>query len=276
MSRAALSDMLFHITSRTVSRHKRLGGRHHNRRYLSAVHQQVYMAEHTRLQPSCVHEQQSYGVATFVQCPTKWRDIASSTLAEEGEWVTTEVEGVNITNVYNPHGTRLFLDSIPRYQQPCIYAGDFNCHRTTWGNSSTNTDGTTLEHWASNTDVTLLYDPKQPRSFRSARWGTSTNPDLCFANLGTCASRRVLERFPKSQHRPSIIESSTTINSVPTRSVNRWNFRKADWAKFTDRLNTAANKLPSPTSDPNTAYKAWCSAILSAAKKTIPRGAARA
>ena len=86
------------------------------------------------------------------------------------------------------------------------------------------------------------------------------------------ASRRVLERFPKSQPRPSIIESSTTINSVPPRPVNRCNFRKADWAKFTDRLNTAANKLPSPTSEPNTAYKAWCSAILSAAKKTIPRG----
>ena len=54
-----------------------------------------------------------HGVATFVQCPTKWRDIASSTLAEEVEWVTTEVEGVKITNVCKPPGTRLCLDSIP-------------------------------------------------------------------------------------------------------------------------------------------------------------------
>ena len=213
-------------------------------------------------------------MATFVQCSTKWRDIASSTPEEEVEWVTTEVKEVKIINVYKPPGTRLCLNSLPRFQQPCIYAGYFNCHSTTWGYSSTNTDGTKLEHWASNTDVTLLYDPKQPRSFRSARWGTSTNPDLGFANLGTCASRRVLERFPKSQHRPSIIESSTTINSVPTRPVKRWNFRKADWAKFTYRLNTTANKLPSPTSEPNTAYKAWLSTILSAAKKTIPGGAA--
>ena len=145
-----------------------------------------------------------HGVATFVECSTNWRDIASSTPEEEVEWVTTEVEGVTITNVYKPRGTRLCLDSIPRYQYPCIYAGDFNCHSTTWGYSSTNTDGTTLEHWASNADVTLLYDPKQPRSIRSARWGTSANPDLGFANLGTCASRRVLERFPKSQHRPRL------------------------------------------------------------------------
>ena len=174
--------------------------------------------------------------------------------------------------MYKPPGTRLSMESLPQYQQPCIYAGDFNCHSTTWGYSSTNTDGTTLEQWASYTDVTLLYDYKQPRSFCSAQWGTSSNPDLGFANLGTCASRRVLERFPKSQHRPSIIGSSTTINEVPTRHVNRCNFRKADWAKFTDRLNSAANKLPGPTSELNTAYNTWCSTIISTAKKIIPQG----
>ena len=61
-----------------------------------------------------------------------------------------------ITNVYKPPGTRLCLDSLPRHQQPCIYAGDFNCHSTRCGCSSTNTDGTSLEHWTSNTDVTLI------------------------------------------------------------------------------------------------------------------------
>ena len=40
-----------------------------------------------------------HGVATFMQCSTKWRDIASSTPAEEVEWVTTEVDGVNVTTV---------------------------------------------------------------------------------------------------------------------------------------------------------------------------------
>ena len=45
-----------------------------------------------------------HGVATFMQCPTKWRDIASSTIAGEVEWVTTEVEGVNIKMCTNPLG----------------------------------------------------------------------------------------------------------------------------------------------------------------------------
>ena len=53
----------------------------------------------------------SHGVGIFVQCSKKWRDIAYSTPAEEVEWVTTEVERVNITNVYKPPGTRLCIDS---------------------------------------------------------------------------------------------------------------------------------------------------------------------
>ena len=96
-----------------------------------------------------------HGVATFVQCSTKWRDIASSTPAEEVEWVTTEVEGVNITNVYNPL-IRLCLDTLLRYQQHCIYAGDFQLPQHYMGHSPTNTNGTALEHLASNTDMTLL------------------------------------------------------------------------------------------------------------------------
>ena len=42
--------------------------------------------------------------------------------------------------------------------------------------------------------------------------------------------------------------------------------------KFTDRLNTAANNLRSPASEPITVYNARCSAIISATKKSIPRG----
>ena len=138
-----------------------------------------------------------HGVATFVQCSTKWRDIASSTPEEEVEWVTTEVEGVNITNVYKPPGTRLCLDSIPRYQQPCTYAGDFNCHSTTWGYSSNNTDSTTLEHLASNAEVTLLYDP------------LSTMGHIDKSRSGFCQSWNMCE-----------LASARTLSEVPAQTID--------------------------------------------------------
>ena len=41
-----------------------------------------------------------------------------------------------------------------------------------------------------------------------SRWNTGTNPDLAFASVGPNSylpDRRVLKKFPMSQHRPSLI-----------------------------------------------------------------------
>ena len=70
-------------------------------------------------------------------------------------------------------------------------------------------------------------NPKQPDSFHSGRWNTTSNPDLAFAHMPDSSVHRiVLDRFPKSQHRPSLIDQDNTIEPVPTKPVKRWNFRK--------------------------------------------------
>ena len=164
----------------------------------------------------------SYGIATFVIDSAKWNKITFSQHGSDIEWAVAEVEGVNITNIYKPPGIPLVTESLPCHPSPYIYAIDFNCHSTTWGYSTTNLDRTTLEDWVSAHDLTVLLDPKQPRSFCSAIWGTRTNLDLAFTNMRLeTTQRRVLTAFPKSQYRPSIIETSSTIKSVPTRPVKR-------------------------------------------------------
>ena len=217
-----------------------------------------------------------YGLATFVCDSIRWHNMASSA-QDDIEWTSIHLEGVTITNVYKPPGSQLSPESLPHYPQPCIYSGDFNCHSTTWGYCQSDTDGNTLEDWASITDLSLLYDPKQPASFHSGRWGTFTNTDLAFFNL--CANgstRRILRPFPKSQHRQLLIETSATIESVPTRPVKRWNFRKASWRKFSETLDVEASYLSSPVSDSDSAYSTWYSTILSAAKASIPCGCRQA
>ena len=121
------------------------------------------------------------------------------------EWTATVVEGVTVINLYKLPPLRLLDDSIPRFNHPCMYAGDFNCHSTTWGYHSTNPDGISLENWASITGVKILFDPKQKDSIHSRRWNTF-NPDLSFVNLARPSPHRtILEPFPRSQHRPSFI-----------------------------------------------------------------------
>ena len=64
----------------------------------------------------------------------------------------------------------------------------------------------------------LLPSYIMPRSFYSGRWNTGTNPDLAFACVGpnSCLpDRRVLEKLPRSQHRPSLITRPRFAMVVP-------------------------------------------------------------
>ena len=127
------------------------------------------------------------------------------------------------------------------------------------------------------TDLHLLYDPKQPSTFLSGRWSSHTNPDLAFvskqAGDHTQTSRVILDPFPHSQHRPSLITTNLFLPCSSSLPLPRWNFRKVNWEKFTDLAETLVEGLTYAAEyDVNSIYKSFCHAIISAAKKSIPRG----
>ena len=219
-------------------------------------------------------ESDTHGIATFVHNSAKWRAVAASNPDSDLEWAATQIEGVTVINVYKPPTTRLLEDSIPFFDQPCMYAGDFNCQSTTWGYRLTTPDGSALEDWASASGVHLLYDPKEPDSFHSGRWNTSTNPDLAFVNLsGPSPHRSVLDPFPKSQHRPSLIVPDNPVTQISSRPVKRWNFRKANWNQFKDLVDAGTDDLPLPANENlDRAYAAFCKLLINSAKRTVPRG----
>ena len=90
----------------------------------------------------------------------------------------------------------------------CLYAGNFNCRHADWGYDNNSLDGECLAGWASINCLALLYNVKDAASFYSGCWNTGTNPDLAFASVrpnSRLPDRRVLEKFPRSQHQPSLI-----------------------------------------------------------------------
>ena len=91
----------------------------------------------------------------------------------------------------------------PLFPYLCLYAGDFNCPHADWGYGANSVNGECLADWASINNLAVLYNPKDSANFHSGRWNSGTNPDLAFASadLDSCLpDRRVLEKFPKSQH----------------------------------------------------------------------------
>ena len=215
-----------------------------------------------------------HGIATFVKSTHSWKALVSCPSDSPVEWTATLVEEVTIINIYKPPSFRLQPNTLPIFSAPCIYAGDFNSHSTSWGYSSTNPDGFALEDWSSTAGVQLLFDPKQPDSFHSCRWNTTSNPDLAFVNFqGPSPHRIILDPFPKSQHRPSLLIPVNPVRPVTTKPVKRWNFRKADWKKFSNLVDEAVCNLPPPTPrGTDQAYSDFCNILIKAATNSIPRG----
>ena len=86
-------------------------------------------------------------------------------------------------------------------------------------------------------------------------------------------TRRILEKFPRSQHRPSLITPVPLVAPTSSKPVRRWNSRKADWDKFKLLTNKAARTLPPlEDTDLDTSYKAYCGMLTNAAKQSVPRG----
>ena len=123
--------------------------------------------------------------------------------------------------------------------------------------------------WESINCLALLYNAKDATSFYSGRWNTGTNPDLAFASVGPNSrlpDRRFLEKFPRSQHRPSLVTPPRFVMAVPSMPVKRWNFRKAKWSHYISLTNRFAKTLLLPDSlDVDAAYQDFCNTIKKAA-----------
>ena len=96
---------------------------------------------------------------------------------------------------------------------------------------------------------------------------------MAFVNLeGPSPHRVILDPFPKSQHRPSLIVPVNPIQPVKTKPVKRWNFRKANWEKFSKLADQAVSSLPPPTRlDLDQAYADFCNLLTKAATNSIDR-----
>ena len=215
-----------------------------------------------------------HGLATFVHDRLKWTLFDQCPATSETEWLCVDVDGYRIVNVYKLLPTRLQESDLPVFPQPVLYAGDFNCPHVNWDYRTSSDDGKCLVAWASLNGLVPFHDLKDVANFHSGRWSTGTNPDLAFVSVGPDSrvpNRRILEKFPRSQHRPSLIVPLRLALPVPSRPVKRWNFRKANWSHYNALTNKLAKSLLPPDSPGvDLADQDFCNVIRTATKNSIP------
>ena len=217
-----------------------------------------------------------HGLATFVHERLRYTLLDQSPPTSEIEWLCVDDDGYKIVNVYKPPPTRLRTLDLPVFPHPCLYAGHFNCRHADWGYDDNSPDGECLAGWASINCLALLYNAKDAASFYSGRWNTGTNPDLAFASVGPnsrLSDRRVLDKFPRSQHRPSLITPPRFAMAVPSMPFKRWNFRKAKWSHYIALTNKFAKTLLPPDSlDVDAAYQDFVTPLKKQPKRLSHAG----
>ena len=165
-----------------------------------------------------------HGLASFVHKRLEYSLLKESPFKSGTKWLCIDVDRYIMVNVSKPQSTRL------QASDSCLYAGDFNCPHVDWGYGANSLDRESLAGWASTNSIALLYIPKDSACFNSGRWNSGINLDLAFASVdldSRLPNRRILEKFPRSQHCPSVMAPPRFALRVPSTPVKRWNFCKA-------------------------------------------------
>ena len=100
-----------------------------------------------------------------------------------------------------------------------------------------------------------------------------SNPDLCFVSRDCQrqplqASCKILPQFSHSQHRPILVNIAIDIPLITSKRKSHWNFRKADWEKYTAKVKTKISEVDSVSKN----YTGFCKILNDAARHHIPRG----
>ena len=182
---------------------------------------------------------------------------------------------ITVYNFYCPDNRDLCLHKLDTPSEHCIIIGDFNSHSTSWGYQETDTRGEVVEDWQIDSRLVLLNDAEDPPTFYSRRWKTTSTPDLAFAtdSIAKITAREVLEQLGGSDHRPVKLLVDLDLKPEQQKCFPRWNYKKAEWTKFQSLTDQYTKCIKERDQNVNRAVANYTSAILRAAKETIPRGA---
>jgi hypothetical protein len=215
-----------------------------------------------------------YGSATYIKDNITDFEVLHKGVENDIYTIVTRIQDVHVINVYKPPNVQWPDNCFSRiYPHPAVYLGDFNSHHNLWGYAENDENGRSLVTWMEMNHFHLVFDAKDTKSFHSARWRRDYNPDLCIVSqdseykpLGT--TRSVLHSFPRSQHRPVILDVGIQIPLSMTIQKPRWNFQKANWNEFSQQVDRNLRWVSPSVFN----YHRFVGVIKAVAKRTIPRG----
>ncbi|GFV17623.1 reverse transcriptase domain-containing protein [Trichonephila clavipes] len=170
---------------------------------------------------------------------------------------------VTIINAYHPDNS----DLLNMLLDTKILLGDLNAKSPSWGSRTLDLKGSQIEDLLCDNDLSILNDKRS--TYLSKTNGTTSALDITAINPQTAsqATWKIL-KSAISDHFPIITSINQRVDGT-IQSKRSWNFRKANWRKFTSKLETLCSLSSPHTLDER--LQSFALHINAAAKHSIPR-----
>ena len=217
------------------------------------------------------------GVLTLVKTSIPSTEVQRSEKADT-EYITVKLilpdRNLTICNLYSPPNKAVNLQILQPNSKDWMIVGDFNSHSPSWGYLSINAKGEEVEHWIVSNRLVLINTPTDPPTFYSRVWKTTSTPDIAIAtdNIQKTAKREVSEQLGGSDHKPVILTLVKQVNTNAGKMPPSSNYKKADWKRFRELTDIYTKSITFSKHSVNKNASNFNSAILKAAKESIPRG----
>ena len=124
-----------------------------------------------------------------------------------------------------------------------LITGDFNSRHLDWGSDINNSKGNIMSHFISSNNFILLNDGS-PTHFSTHNSFTHIDLSFCTPILKIHSEWSILDDLHGSDHFPIIIKMFPHTNSIIRRHKPKYNFKKANWLKFSESTKQITNSIP--------------------------------
>ena len=223
---------------------------------------------------------QGGGIATLVRTKLTATQKYTAPHASVTERLDVEVEGVLFVNLYRPCGTEsaddqrtdgFDVDTLPSTGKVVI-AGDVNAHHHTW-DSYVKGDklGKTIYLWTLEHKFKIANDPAKATRLRVT---TRSSPDVVLTSKAVPLTNWDARAGGTSDHIAVeftvLCKTPTHTTQPPTAKRKTWNWKRADWPRFTAMLE-ASTAATLRRSNCNDTYCKWLGMVKKAAEACIPK-----
>ena len=194
------------------------------------------------------------------------------------EYITVKLilpdRNLTICNLYSPPNKAINLQILQPTSEDWMIVGDFSSHFPSWGYPSIDAKGEEVEHWIVSNRLVLINTPTDPPTFYSRVWKTTSTPDIAIAtdNIQKIAKREVSEQHGGSDLKSVILTIVKQANTSAGKIPPSWNYKKADWKHFRELTDIYTKSITFSKHSVNKNAFNFNSAVLKAAKESIPRG----